>query len=666
MTLVAGRSYRFDLKGSATRNGEFGTLADPYLYGVHDADGTLVSGTADDNDGWGANARVTFTPSADGTYYVAAGGAGNGVGTYTLRARDVSPAEAPSFGAASYAFDLAENADGSTTAVALGSVLATDPDAGDTVTYSIEGGNDAGLFAIDKDTGALSYVGGGEDRETTASHALTVRASDGTLHDETTVTVTVTNVNEEPSFGAESYAFDLKENLDGRANAVALGSVSATDPDAGATLTYSIEGGNDAGLFAIDKDTGALTYVGAGEDRETTASHELTVRASDGTLHDETTVTVTVTNVNEEPSFGAASYAFDLAENLDGRTNAVALGSVAATDPDAGATLTYSIEGGNDAGLFAINSGTGALTYVGAGEDHETVASRELTVRASDGILHDEATVTVNVTDVAETPVGTAVGTVDPADDFTAGTDTAGTVGLSATATDVSVTGEIETAGDRDWFAVTLVAGKTYQFDLKGSGTQEGTFGTLANPYLYGVYDADGSLLAGTADDDGGWGVNARVRFTPTEDGTFYVAAGGADGQTGTYTLRARAFDDDFSASTNTAGAVEVGDEATGEVDFNGDRDWFAVTLEAGTTYRFDLKGSATQDGRFGTLGDPYLYGVHDADGTFISGTSDNDGGWSVNSRVTFTPDADGAYYVSAGAAGTQLGDYTLFVEEVL
>ena len=35
--------------------------------------------------------------------------------------------------------------------------------------------------------------------------------------------------------------------------------------------------------------------------------------------------------------------------------------------------------------------------------------------------------------------------------------------------------GEIDTAGDRDWFAVELVAGRTCTIDLRGSPTGDGT-----------------------------------------------------------------------------------------------------------------------------------------------------------------------------------------------
>ena len=49
-----------------------------------------------------------------------------------------------------------------------------------------------------------------------------------------------------------------------------------------------------------------------------------------------------------------------------------------------------------------------------------------------------------------------------------------------------------------------------------------------------------------------------------------------------------------------------VGGSTAGEIETADDHDCFAVTLEAGRTYRFDLEGSATDAG---TLYDPYLRG---------------------------------------------------------
>ena len=54
-------------------------------------------------------------------------------------------AEAPVFAQPSYAFDLAENADGALFGIAVAPVVATDPD-NDRITYSIEAGDSGGLF----------------------------------------------------------------------------------------------------------------------------------------------------------------------------------------------------------------------------------------------------------------------------------------------------------------------------------------------------------------------------------------------------------------------------------------------------------------------------------------------------------------------------------------
>ena len=119
---------------------------------------------------------------------------------------------------------------------------------------------------------------------------------------------------------------------------------------------------------------------------------------------------------------------------------------------------------------------------------------------------------------------------------------------------------------------------------------------------------------------------------------------------------------DDFTATTATQGTVSVDESATGEIETKGDIDWFAVILEAVKTYPIDLEGSPTGAG---TLVDPYLRGVHDAAGTLIAGTTNDDGGTGYNSRLTFTAESSATYYVAAGARSLQLGTYTLSVTAV-
>ena len=243
-------------------------------------------------------------------------------------------------------------------------------------------------------------------------------------------------------------------------------------------------------------------------------------------------------------------------------------------------------------------------------------------------------------------------------DDYSSTTQTTGAVEVGG-----SATGEIETRSDRDWFAVTLEAGRIYRIDLEGSDSRGGT---LRDPYLRGVHDADGNLLAVTTDDDGGAGYNSRVFFRAEEAATYYVAAGAYGTRRGTYTLSVTdatdSAPDDFAATTQTTGAVAVGGSATGEIEIVGDRDWFAVTLEAGKTYWIDVEGSGNSRV---ALSDPWLRGIHDADGVLIAGTA-NDPGVYQNERVRFTAEDVGTYYVAAGGDINRVGAYTLSVEEVM
>ena len=112
------------------------------------------------------------------------------------------------------------------------------------------------------------------------------------------------------------------------------------------------------------------------------------------------------------------------------------------------------------------------------------------------------------------------VGTYDPSiedigvdDGYSADTSTSGRIAVGGTAS-----GNISEPWGWDWFAVAFVAGTAYRIDLKGSPTGDGT---LTDPCLRGVYDAGGSFVAGTLNNDGGaapipgW-TSRRVRPEPT------------------------------------------------------------------------------------------------------------------------------------------------------
>ena len=425
--------------------------------------------------------------------------------------------------------------------------------------------------------------------------------------------------------------------------ALALGAVTATDPD-GDAVRYSLSGGKETRLFAIGETSGELYYVGGGEDDESGATtYELTVQASDGTHPVDTMVTVTVVDnpFDSEKSTGPQGSSEPASEDLPagretsgevrvdaepvdgtlrspsdrdwfavtlapGRTYVFALegdaprGGTGAAPAirglrDANGDPVAGIVGGAEVRFTTDAAAAEAVYYIEVGGEggsgQGTSATRGVGARslATRGIVDTLGSgdggsgYRLRANDITETR--------DATDDYPSATSTTGVVMVGG-----SVTGEIERSGDRDWFAVDLVEGRLYWIDLKGRSTGDGT---LRDPYLRGVYDDNGVRLGGTTNNNSGVGLNSRVVFTAPADATYYLAAGtlGADlvirDRRGTYTLSVTEVHDEFAAGTGTSGTVEVGGSATGEIEFRGDRDWFEVTLQAGKVYRFDLKGGS-------------------------------------------------------------------------
>ena len=79
----------------------------------------------------------------------------------------------------------------------------------------------------------------------------------------------------------------------------ALYAVSSIENDGGGSPTYSITAGNDAGLFAVNSSTGAISTTATKLDFETAKSHTLTLTATVGSDTTSTNVVVPVNNVQE-------------------------------------------------------------------------------------------------------------------------------------------------------------------------------------------------------------------------------------------------------------------------------------------------------------------------------------------------------------------------------
>jgi len=182
-----------------------------------------------------------------------------------------------------------------------------------------------------------------------------------------------------------------------------VGRVAASDPD-GQSLTYGIRSGNEARDFIIDPVTGDIrvsrTLAHARQEL-----YEFEIVVADSGVPSKaivTPVTIHVTGPNRAPLI--ANQSFEIDENSVAGT---VVGTVVASDPDTGQTLTYALVAGGS-GRFNLNSATGALTVaVGAILDFETTPFYDLTIAVTDSgtpTLQAQATIRVNLRDVVELP----------------------------------------------------------------------------------------------------------------------------------------------------------------------------------------------------------------------------------------------------------------------
>jgi hypothetical protein len=190
-------------------------------------------------------------------------------------------------------FNIDENSENGSS---VGTVVASDGE-GDTLSFSITGGNTSGAFAIGSTNGAITVNNSQAlDFETTPSFALTVEVSDGVLSGTTTITVNLNDADENTAPVIEDQVFAVDENS---IKGTLVGVLAASDGN-GDTLSFSITAGNDSGAFNINSD-GAITVANdAPLDFERTPSFALTVEVSDGVLTDTATVTVNLNDMEEQ------------------------------------------------------------------------------------------------------------------------------------------------------------------------------------------------------------------------------------------------------------------------------------------------------------------------------------------------------------------------------
>ncbi len=296
--------------------------------------------------------------------------------------------------------------------VVVGTLSTTDPDTGDTFTYSLLD-NAGGRFVLGGASNDEIRVANGSllDFETNTSHTISVQTTDSgglSLASQKTLTITVNDVNEAPTaVGLSPAAVNENASTD-----TLVGTLSTTDPDSGDTHSYSFVAPNGSGGGAF-KIVGGQILVDNGSllDFESASSVDITVRTTDsGSLSFDQTLTISVNDVNEAPTAVALTpSAVD--ENSPNNT---VVGTLSSTDPDAGSSFTYSfVAPNNDAGgAFKIVSDQIQVAN-GSLLDFESASSLNVTVRTTDnGSLTFDQALTISINNVNEPP--TAVGSIGP------------------------------------------------------------------------------------------------------------------------------------------------------------------------------------------------------------------------------------------------------------
>ncbi|PAA91127.1 hypothetical protein BOX15_Mlig010092g4 [Macrostomum lignano] len=286
------------------------------------------------------------------------------------------------------------------------SVLATDIDINNTLTYSLQPSANSDLFAMNSSSGQLTST---QSLTTKAGNMLlTGVVSDGVHNATCSIHITILESSRTPPVWVSPSSDNntlqvLEEQYLGliitRLQARADNSSSAEV----ARLTYGILYGDafvdETPQFKVNPVTGVLT-ANIIFDRERQDQYLLNLAVRDGRtppLESRLFVMVQILDVDDnKPVFDRSNYAFSVAESVSVNTS---VGTVRATDLDIGvnAIIRYSIVLGNTGNAFRIDAVTGEI-FVNSPLDRETTADYSLQVGSgSAGSSSVASVVTVNI-----------------------------------------------------------------------------------------------------------------------------------------------------------------------------------------------------------------------------------------------------------------------------
>jgi len=297
----------------------------------------------------------------------------------------------------------------------IGTLSATDADAGQTQTFTLvagPGSTDNASFQI---TGTTLKIKIATDFETKNSYSIRVRATDNgdpVASFEKALTITITDVPENAA--PTNIVLSNSTLAEGNAAGTTVGTLSAVDADAGQTHGFTLvsgAGSMDNAAFTI---SGDLLEINSVADFETKNSYSVRIRTTDnGTpvkiFEKAFTITITDAPENAAPTDITLSNSILAENNLPGAS----VGTLSATDPDAGQTQGFTLvsgAGSTDNAAFTISSDrTGSVLKLNGVADFETKSSYSVRIRATDDgtpVQTFEKVFTITIADVLEGPRG--------------------------------------------------------------------------------------------------------------------------------------------------------------------------------------------------------------------------------------------------------------------
>ena len=220
----------------------------------------------------------------------------------------------------------------------------------------------------------------------TATITLTLQDNGGTANGGVdtsapqTFTITITDVNDAPSFTAGANQTVLEDS--GAQTVAGWATASAPGPadEAGQTVTFNVTGNTNPALFSVApavSPAGTLTYTPAAN-ATGTATITLTLQDNGGTANGGVdtsapqSFTITVTGVNDAPSFTAGANPSSAEDAGPVTVNPWATAISAGPPNEAGQTLTFLVTGNTNPALFSAAPGG----VIGRGADLHERAQR--------------------------------------------------------------------------------------------------------------------------------------------------------------------------------------------------------------------------------------------------------------------------------------------------